>query len=77
MAEVEVDTLTNLLPRRIAKLTELAYNLWWTWHPEVPRLFQRIDPVLWETVYHNPVKFLHRVERDALRAAYNDKRFAA
>ena len=76
MSEVELDTLANLLPRRIAKLTELAYNLWWTWHPEVPRLFQRIDPVLWDNVYHNPVKFLRRVERDALRAAYNDKRFA-
>jgi len=76
VSEVELDTLANLLPRRIAKLTELAYNLWWTWHPEVPRLFQRIDPVLWDTVYHNPVKFLRRVERDALRAAYNDKRFA-
>ena len=76
MSEVELDTLSSLLPKRIAKLTELAYNLWWTWHPEVPRLFQRIDLVLWENVYHNPVKFLRRVERDALRAAYNDKRFA-
>ncbi len=76
MSEVELENLANLLPRRIARLTELAYNLWWTWHPEIPRLFQRIDPALWERVYHNPVKFLRRVERDALRAAYNDKRFA-
>jgi starch phosphorylase len=75
VAEVELDSLSSQLPRRIAKLTELAYNLWWTWHPEVPRLFQRIDRVLWETVYHNPVKFLRQVEREALRAAYNDKRF--
>ncbi len=76
MSEAQIDNLTSLLPKRIAKLTELAYNLWWTWHPEVPRLFQRIDPVLWESVYHNPVKFLRRVEREALRTAYNDKRFA-
>ena len=31
------------LPRRIERLGELAYNLWWTWNPNVQRLFERID----------------------------------
>ncbi len=22
------------IPERIARLVEIAYNLWWTWHPE-------------------------------------------
>ena len=27
------------LPKRIARLHELSYNLWWTWQPEAARLF--------------------------------------
>ncbi len=61
------------LPRRINRLGELAYNLWWTWSPESQRLFSRIDNVLWERVYHNPVLFLRQVERARLNAATNNR----
>ncbi|MEW5867985.1 MAG: alpha-glucan family phosphorylase [Chloroflexota bacterium] len=61
------------LPRRINRLGELAYNLWWTWNPEAQRLFSRIDAVLWESVYHNPVLFLRKVERSRLNAATNNR----
>lgn len=63
------------LPRRIARLGELAYNLWWTWNPEAQRLYQRIDQVLWHGVGHNPVLFLRVVERSALNAATNNRSF--
>ncbi|BAJ62538.1 glycogen phosphorylase [Anaerolinea thermophila UNI-1] len=63
------------LPRRIARLGDLAYNLWWAWNPEALRLFARIDRTLWEQVYHNPVAFLRRVERRHLNAATNDRYF--
>lgn len=63
------------LPRRIARLGDLAYNLWWAWNPEALRLFARIDRTLWEQVYHNPVAFLRRVERCHLNAATNDRYF--
>ena len=36
------------LPRRINRLGELAYNLWWTWNPDAQRIFARIDTSLWE-----------------------------
>ncbi len=61
------------LPRRIHRLSELAYNLWWTWNPESQRLFSRIDSVLWERCYHNPVRFLREVERARLNAATNNR----
>ncbi|MBN2548913.1 MAG: alpha-glucan family phosphorylase [Anaerolineales bacterium] len=61
------------LPRRINRLGELAYNLWWTWTPEAQRLFSRIDPQLWETIYHNPVRFLRQVERPKLNAVTNNR----
>ena len=49
------------LPRRINRLGELAYNLWWTWRPNAQRLFYRIDYDLWESLNHNPVRFLRAV----------------
>ncbi|MFN3929845.1 MAG: alpha-glucan family phosphorylase, partial [Thermoflexus sp.] len=59
----------TVLPKRIARLSELASNLWWTWQPDAQRLFQRLDPVLWEAVRHNPIALLRRAERARLNAA--------
>jgi starch phosphorylase len=61
------------LPRRINRLGELAYNLWWSWHPDAQRLYSRIDRGLWEQVNHNPVLFLRKVERSALNAVINNR----
>lgn len=61
------------LPRRIARLGKLAYNLWWTWNPDAQRLFQRIDAVLWERTYHNPIRFLRQVSRASLSAVNKDR----
>ena len=35
------------LPPRLSGLARLAYNLYWTWHPEVRALFARIDRQHW------------------------------
>lgn len=61
------------LPRRIRRLGELAYNLWWTWNPDAQRLFLRIDPALWELTYHNPVRFLRLVDPAVLNAMTQDR----
>jgi starch phosphorylase len=61
------------LPKRISGLAGLVYNLWWSWHPEVQKLFIEIDKDLWEQVYHNPVVFLRRVDRVHLNAAIGEK----
>jgi starch phosphorylase len=60
------------LPRRIERLGDLAYNLWWTWNPDVQRLYKRIDSDLWENLQHNPVQFLRKVERAKLNAVTHD-----
>jgi len=65
------------LPKRIGRLSELAYNLWWTWHLDAQRIFERIDNVWWEASYHNPVRFLNHVARRAINAALRDHRFTA
>jgi starch phosphorylase len=61
------------LPRRINRLGELAYNLWWSWNPDAQRLFSRIDRELWEHINHNPVHFLKHVERPKLNAVTNNR----
>ena len=60
------------LPRRIERLGELAYNLWWTWNPDVQRLYKIIDSDLWEETSHNPIQFLRKVERAKLNAVTHD-----
>ena len=49
------------LPKRIERLNDLAYNLWWSWNPEAINVFSKIHPVLWDSVSHNPVAFLQQV----------------
>ncbi|HMD87984.1 MAG TPA: alpha-glucan family phosphorylase [Anaerolineaceae bacterium] len=61
------------LPRRISRLGELAYNLWWVWNNEGQMVFALIDKPLWERVNHNPVAFLYQVERPSLNAVTNDR----
>lgn len=61
------------LPRRINRLGELAYNLWWVWNPEAQLLYRLIDRTFWEKSYHNPVSFLRGVSRPALNAVLNDR----
>jgi starch phosphorylase len=36
------------LPERIVGLGELAYNLWWSWHPAARMLFKRLDRLAWK-----------------------------
>jgi glycogen phosphorylase len=69
---VSADLLFTPIPERITRLRELAYNLWWSWHPEAQELYHQIDPELWEQDYHNPVNFLRDVRQRRLEAAAAD-----
>ncbi|MGB7540219.1 MAG: alpha-glucan family phosphorylase [Anaerolineales bacterium] len=60
------------LPKQLSRLPDLAYNLWWTWHPEAQGLFSRIDFSLWEEVRHNPVQFIRKIRRPQLNAALSN-----
>ncbi len=61
------------LPRRLRRLADLAYNLWWTWNGEAERLYRLLDRNLWEISEHNPVRFLREISRDQLTAATRDR----
>lgn len=59
-------TVNPPIPEPIGRLHELAYNLWFSWNRPVRKLFQEINPGLWDQVEHNPVKFLLQVKREDL-----------
>ena len=63
------------LPRSIERLSELAYNLWWSWNPVAQALYRDIDADLWDAVNHNPVKFLRRVSQDKVARAAADRAY--
>jgi len=61
------------LPRRLRRLSDLAYNLWWTWNSEAERLYRLLERSLWEETEHNPVSFLREISEDQLNAATHDR----
>ncbi len=65
------------LPDRIARLHELAYNLWWSWETEAQALYASIDAEMWDKTNHNPVKFLRSVNQERLNAAAEESTFLA
>ncbi len=58
-------------------MTELAYNILWSWEPEIRSLFRRLDPNLWQDCGYNPVLMLGRVSQSALQRAAADPRYMA
>jgi starch phosphorylase len=65
------------LPKALSRLQELAYNMRFAWDHETIALFRRLDPELWEEVYHNPVKMLGHISQEKLDAAKSDAAFMA
>src|SRR5215813_3781502 len=70
-----MEIVPPLLPARIGRLTDLAYNLWWSWHPEARDLFAAIDQTLWSLTAHNPVKLLREVKPERVQALAQDPAF--
>jgi starch phosphorylase len=63
------------LPERLSGLGELAFNLWWTWHPEARMLFKRLDRPAWKESGYNPVKLLEVLPPSFFEAALNDPEY--
>ncbi len=71
---MENDPIPNL-PARIGGLTDLAYNLWWSWHPEARELWRALDLQAYRESGHNPVRILSLISPEALERAAGDAAF--
>jgi starch phosphorylase len=58
-------------------MSELAYNIVWSWEPMIRALFRRLDPALWRESGYNPVVLLGRVPQSTLDRAAADPRYLA
>ena len=65
------------IPPRLARLEELANDLWYSWDRSTRSLFSRLDPSLWAAAGHNPKDFLKRVDESLLLRAAEDQVFLA
>lgn len=70
-------TVLPQLPEKIARLSELAYNLYWSWNPLAQALYADLDSEIWERFQHNPVRTLLEVQQDRLDAAAADPAYLA
>ena len=63
------------LPKRLARLEELAGNLWYSWDRPTRALFARLNPALWDAVGHCPKAMLKRIDEQRLLDASSDPAF--
>src|SRR3954470_7432408 len=63
------------IPKRLARLEELAGNLWYSWDRNTRALFARLNPSLWDAVGHSPKAMLKRIDEQKLLDAAADPAF--
>ena len=77
MARVLKYTVVPKLPPRLAKLREIADNLWWCWDSEAINLLFRIDRDLWVETNQNPRQVLGEIDQQRLDELVRDDSFLA
>src|SRR5260370_27382155 len=65
------------IPKRLARLEELAGNLWYSWDRATRAIFARLNPALWDADGHNPKAMLKRIDEQRLIDAASAPAFLA
>ncbi|HRZ21108.1 MAG TPA: DUF3417 domain-containing protein, partial [Bacteroidales bacterium] len=65
------------LPEKFHMLTELAWNLWWTWNSDAISLFEEIDPELWKESRQNPLSLIEAITIDKIHYLEQNPKFMA
>ncbi len=68
-------TVTAVIPKKLIRLNDISFNLWWSWNSEAIDLFREIDLALWEKLGKNPVRFLQEVSQKKLEQKLNDAEY--
>jgi starch phosphorylase len=68
-------TVRAALPEALQPLADLVMNLRWSWHPESLDLFAAVDPQVWDSCGHDPVRLLGEVSSERTAALARDRRF--
>ena len=65
--------VTPNIPPRLARLAELADDLWYAWDRGARNLYARLDPDLWQAVGHSPKALLRQVDERRLQEMADDQ----
>src|SRR5450631_219456 len=63
------------IPKRLARMEEIAHDLWYSWDRSTRQLFARLDNTLWNSVGHSPKVMLKRIDERRLTEASEDPGF--
>ena len=63
----------SILHKELLPLEEIVRNLWWTWNEEAKALFEKLDPVFWESGDKNPVELLQSLTSERCEEIIKDK----
>ena len=63
----------SILHEELLPLEEIVRNLWWTWNEEAKALFEKLDPVFWESGDKNPVELLQSLTNERCEEIIKDK----
>ncbi len=69
--------ITPTIPRSLARLPELAANLFFSWHRPIRALFEDLDPELWKQTNGNPRLMLRCLDQQSLERHADDQAYLA
>jgi glycogen phosphorylase len=69
--------ITPVVPGPLARLPELAANLFFSWHRPIRALFEDLDPELWKQTNGNPRLLLRCVDQSRLERRARDEEYLA
>src|SRR3979490_3454715 len=69
--------VTPVIPGSLARLPELAANLFFSWHRPTRALFEDLDPELWKQTNGNPRLVLRCVNQGTLERCARDELYLA
>ncbi len=55
------------IPDEFSRFPELAYNLWWSWNSEARGLFQKLNPIAWQSGKNNGVEILKETSTELFK----------
>ncbi|MGL5273462.1 MAG: alpha-glucan family phosphorylase, partial [Phocaeicola sp.] len=70
-------SVKSRIPQELAKLEEMARNIWWSWNHEATELFADLDPQLWIEAGQNPLYLLESLSYEKLEELAADKEILA
>ena len=69
--------ITPVIPGSLARLPELAANLFFSWNRPTRALFEDLDPELWKQTNGNPRLMLRCVNQETLQRCARDEQYLA